>query len=498
MVAEEIVGLSGNLPSYIMMTILFSYLIWSKFLKNGSLKPKNLNEVLDIITISIFTFVNLMGLIMLVSLIFGLFNLYNLGISKVWAVATTSISGILVIVLLVFIYNFRNKKYRDKKSSKSYFKKEFISSIFSYCCFISIFIGFYLLLSLSTLNYFFNENIDLMLIIITSMFFCFVVLLKALFEIKFKLSILSRKQIFICLVIILVISIFLGILIAPIVDYEDVVTSDYHIYVPSYNPPSEYWNIYLRINQPMTIRSFGVITPLIPLIPIDYAQNNIATVGLAAKFFKLSINTSEDIRSQTIVGGLESMRNYNPKMDKGYGFTSLVLDEEKKLILLKFDEKEVKKHNISQIILEGYVKKNMGELNYSYIDNHESPDLCYGDGCTLIIDATNGLDLPVYLEDDFFIFNFNNKNITDKSKCKFVNVTSNYPVRKDSSPDVGDRYMHADCDGDFCSFYICDVNEDPHLFRIDLGIKEGGVGVELRQLWFTKPLTINAKFDIVC
>ncbi len=89
MVAEDIVGLFGNLPSYVMITILFSYLIWSKFIKNGSLKPQKLNDVLDIITISIFTFVNLMGLIMLVSLIFGIFNLYNLDIPEVWEAATT-------------------------------------------------------------------------------------------------------------------------------------------------------------------------------------------------------------------------------------------------------------------------------------------------------------------------------------------------------------------------------------------------------------------------
>ena len=496
MAAEEIVGLSGNLPSYLMITIFFSYLIWSKFLKNGSLKPKNLNEVLDIITLSSFTFVNLMGLIMLLYLILRILNLYNIKIPEVWETATTYIHWIIFVLLLVFIYHFRNKNYPNQKSSKSYFKKEFISSIFPYSCLISFFIGFYFLLRLSALNYFFNVIIDLMLIIIASMFFCFVVLLEALFKIKFKLSI---KQISKCFGIIIVISIFLGLLITPIVYYEDTVTLDYPISVPSHNPPSEYWTIYSRINQPMTIRSFGVITPIIPLIPIDYAHNNIDTVGLAAKYFQLSINTSEG--SQPIVGGLEGMRIYNQKIDKMYGFNSLVLNEEKKLILLRFDEKEVKKHDINQIILEGYVKKNMSELNYSYTDNSRSHDVCYGAGCTLMINITNGLDLPVYLEDDFFIFNFNNKNVTDKSKCKFVDVTSNYPHQDDISPNAGDLYMRDDCDRDDCSFSIYEVNKNGkhnQIFNMYLGIKDRDVGVKLYQFWIKKPITIDAKFDIVC
>ncbi len=101
----------------------------------------------------------------------------------------------------------------------------------------------------------------------------------------------------------------------------------------------------------------------------------------------------------------------------------------------------------------------------------------------------------------YIIFNFNNKNITDNSKCKFVNVTSNYPS-KDKSTEAGDIYMDlVNCNGDHCSFEIRGVDkENMHydIFDIDLGIKDNSVGVELRKLWFKKPLSVNAKFDIIC
>lgn len=490
--AEDIVGLSGNLPYYIVITLFFSYLIWSKFLKEDKLKIEDINDILNIIRIFTFLFVSLIG----TSLLLFFKNILNnmpININSVWG------QTIIVLTFYVILGIGLITRYKPEKVSIIDLKNTFIWIIRAYLLLSLYFMSLLVVIILSHFSYLVPNIGFLLTLTVFIIMICYVMIDKEPFEVKFG-TILSRNFIIFTILMIPVFFVFFYLSI-PQIDYGEAKHSNYHIYIPGYNPPSDHWDIYSETSIPIRIKPIGILGTLIPQIPIPYGRYDINTEGVSRNAFGVWVNTSDSIVPQSFIQGFESLDEYEPKENNNYGFTHITLDEKKKLFTLVFDKAVIKKQTVNAIILNGYIKKNMSELDFSYSDNRRSPDLCYGDSCTLMINATNGLDLPVYLKDDFFIFNFNNRNIADKSKCKFVKVTSNYP-EKDRYPRAGDIYMDLiNCNGNHCSFEIRGVDkENMHydIFDIDLGIKDNGVGVELRKLWFKKPLSINAKLDIVC
>ena len=56
---ELLLGL--NLPIYILLDLFLSYLVWSKFLKEGKLYPKEIDDIMDMLII--FFFISMMFVI---------------------------------------------------------------------------------------------------------------------------------------------------------------------------------------------------------------------------------------------------------------------------------------------------------------------------------------------------------------------------------------------------------------------------------------------------
>ena len=87
----SILGL--NLPFFVIITLLFSYLIWSKFLNKNKLKINDINNILDIFTIFTFLTVILISIISLFMIIFGILSL-SLDIQKLMNVVPNFITFI--------------------------------------------------------------------------------------------------------------------------------------------------------------------------------------------------------------------------------------------------------------------------------------------------------------------------------------------------------------------------------------------------------------------
>ena len=81
------------------------------------------------------------------------------------------------------------------------------------------------------------------------------------------------------------------------------------------------------------------------------------------------INTSNNTYLHTLIKNFDSIKEYNLKCNREYGIDQINLDENKGLIVLKFDDLNIKKQNVDKLILEGYVSQNLSQLNYSYSDN---------------------------------------------------------------------------------------------------------------------------------
>ncbi len=487
MVAEELVG---NLPYYIVITLFFSYLIWSKFLKKDKLKIEDVNDILDIISIFTFLFISLIGLSLI--LIFqGIINMF-INLQGIWQ------QSILLLTFYVILGIGLITRSRDKKVSPLYLRDAFVSILQLYFILILFFISLLPLIVFLHFSHMLMEIILLIELIFLLIVLCYAMVNRKPFEVSLT-TIFSKNFI---LIIILCTPVFLvsNYFLMPKITYEEPITLDYYMSIPSHNPPSEYWTIYSRTSIPINVTSLSELV-LINQIPVYYGRYNVETEGIAGNMFSLLVNTSNTRVPQYFVSSFEGIEKYEPKEDNNYGFTRIVLDKKKKFFILIFDKNDIKKHDVNKIILEGYVKKNMSELNFSYSDNHEDEiNICYGDGCTITINITNNLECPVDYEGKQTLLDFDSSNVTNKSKCQFVNVISNYPLRKDLSPHVGDLYLLDECNGGDCSFNIREVNEENKsvdIFSMKLKIVDNDV-VRLVRFNIQKQLTVNATFDIVC
>jgi len=114
--------------------------------------------------------------------------------------------------------------------------------------------------------------------------------------------------------------------------------------------------------------------------------------------------------------------------------------------------------------------------------------VCSATGCSLLLNITNNLNLPVN-HHEAVLLNFNNKGVENIPGCKFVNATSNF-----IEGDV--RMLPPDCSRDSCEISIYDKNEPGTIFRLYLLIDD--TVVRLKDLYLKKPINVVAKFTISC
>ena len=190
-----------------------------------------------------------------------------------------------------------------------------------------------------------------------------------------------------------------------------------------------------------------------------------------------------------IIPLIKSFEGAKTFKDEGFGFSNVIIDESKRLIVLKFDEKNIKNKNIKQIILEGYIKKNMSELDYLYEDNSRYGEVCNEKECNLKININNSLNLPVYQYEDESLILFDYSKIENKSNCKFNEVTYDFNPKNNIR-------VNPSCDGNSCEIRGWDTNLKKEVFFINLYID--GKVVKSSHIWMNIPINVNANFNLVC
>lgn len=477
----EFLGL--NLPFYIIIAIIYSYLLWSKYIKEGALRPQKSDDLLKIMAISIIVFLTILGLLFGVYLTINSLNL-NLDFPKQFDTSTF----LFILIMGGFIFSLIIET-TDKECNLIGLKRKLLQFLFTYLCALVFLFGFLIIVVLSHLRF---MPLIISFLLIMWMVALIIALLclsivKNVFNVNFYKRIIKKDLIM--LIIIILFLIFLGILIGylslPDLEYNEKSYLSYQIYSPNYL----YGSAYVKFRAPIIINNFGFIGSIADQIPIDYGSYDIETTSEARGNFKLLVNTSKEPALQEIITSYDQVKALDLKTGENFGFTDFELYEKSQKLSLKFDELKIKNQGINSLILEGYIKKNLSELNYSYIDNTWYREVCYGTGCSIIFNITNNLDLPVHQHEQL-LFNFNNKNIINKSNCEFIGVTSNYPSE-------GYIYMHVPrCGKNECRLNIYDKNLKKGVFNTYLYIDKNVV--RLIYVEFKKPLSINFKVNIDC
>ncbi len=467
-----------NLPMYIVITLLLGYFVWSKFLKKDRLKPENVNDILDIFSIFILLIVTLLSITVFSMIISGLFSL-NLNLQKIVTDVPRIVSFLSLLGIWAFIGIFRNEEV-----SKRDLKKIFIGLIKFFLFLIAYFIGQYVLILVTVLRYALWDMVFILPFILFLVFFCYITVNNVLFDLSFKRDILD-KFVFKLVPAIIIIVFILGLLAIPIIKYNKPIYEAYYIS----NPDSSWGEAYLHTKVTIDVKTFGVLGSIIPIIPIRYEPYHFETEGFGGKNFKIKLNLSDKVWPKEFISSFERVKTFKDKSAQNFGFTNLILYEDKGLINLKFDEKNIKNSKIKQIFLEGYIKKNMSELDYSYSDNSRDSDSCNSDGCIFIFNITNKLKLPIHQDKDILV-NFNNNDIKNISNCKFINVTSNFQKEGEI------RMLEPSCSGNSCALEIRDIVLRKDIFSMRLYL-DGDV-VKLHYIKIEKPIEVNAKFILDC
>ena len=468
-----------DLPFYITITLFLAYIIWSKFLKKDELIPKNINDILDIFSICIYLLTFFIATSLFVTVLFMIiFDLFDFGF--VLQKMSNTIPNIIVFLAVYTIWSVTSV-YRNRKVLKNDFKSLFIKPmIFLLLYFISFGFGIIYLIIFTPLKYFFWAMIIPLSIIILLIMFCYITVNNVLFEINLRKDILNKRF----LITALISTIFVVVLFSqstPEFNYNELIYEDYQMY----GLDSDFGEAYLHAKILIDVETFGLIGSYVPLIEIPYEQYGFETEGNSGKNFRILINSTKENRVPVLIESFDEIKNFQKKTENKFSFTDIILYEEKGTLLLKYNPKTIKDEDIKTIILEGYIKQNMSNLDYSY----DSTDYCNAEGCNLTFNIKNNLDLPVY-HNEHTIVNLNNRDITNTSKCRLTHIASDYPT----DDNISERGNH--CSGTFCELDIIDVPFDKTIFALKVFLHEDVV--RLKFIDIKKPIDINVQANLVC
>ncbi|PLW79676.1 hypothetical protein C0585_06805 [Candidatus Woesearchaeota archaeon] len=483
---ENLFDLLVNMPGYLVVSILLTFLLWSKFQNKGKFKLNNSNSVIDLIVIWLFLFITALFTFFLGTYFSNRFNL-DFDISKSWEITQLGIIFAGIGFIFIFFIIYRNKHKCSKKDLGNWF----ISLLFIQLFFLIILIKNIIIIALIPyLHEFLAEGIILFILFLMLLMICFIiynVYFKSIFN-NFDKSIKeflkkdkneklaknfnTKKFIIYAIPIIILLGIISTIISIPFFSYGDEKLVNYYID----HGNSEY--IYRNIEVPIKIKNnFGLMTSTIPLIPINYGKYNIDTSADHDDKFELLTD-----KNNKIIDGFYDISNNNLKdsFDR-FGFEKILLNENKGMILLKFNKFKIKDQNISKLILKGFVKEDRNK-RYEYDDL----TTCENNTCKVSIYINNKLNYSVghYRE---YIYRLE-ENKYNLSKCfmelNALNTTTN--IQRDTSW----------CDDKECGIEL-GQNKYDDIINAQFRIEENGI-LRADFIEIDIPSTINIKFTIKC
>ena len=471
------VGLSEisnlNLPLYMTITLLFSYIVWSKFLNKNEFRF-NVDGLLEITALFFIFFPLFMGSFIVISfIIVTLLGIHGNLQQLVWESSASSVVLFVIFSLYMFIITFANKKRSgdDLKNIMGFILSIYLIFILSMATILG---GVHIIGPYGYLSKLFIFGLSLLVF--------FMLLSWLLIKTTFKTGIMRTitKKFIKQTVYLIAIVLFLTYVLTPSIKYEDSVELEYVVYDSS----AYSREVYLKERVPIKIRNFGtfgLFGSLVKQVPLYYGKYGIdVDNSTPSQNFNILINKTDS--ESSLVRGMEAIKKYSGGNDKNFGFISIDLYNSGGFMLLRFENGSINQENIDYIILEGYRRQDITEENYSVTDNVK-PGVCDEKECLLKIEVNNTLNLPVS-QDMHRVLNLKQYGVNDTKSCEFIWVNPSLE---------GKSY---NCDSNSCDFNIRHKEVGKNEFEIDLFISNEIVRIQ--QLKATKPIDINLEYGIKC
>ena len=467
-----------NLPLYLIVTFVLAYFIWSKFLNNNGLKFQNIDDLFDLMAIFTVLLVSLLSLVTALMIVVQLLS-FQVNIDRIFKEVPDAVLLFVLLLIWSLIID-----YRHRESTEEDLQKFLSNLVLIFFFFFTSLLALNFLIYSTSLRFAFPDLYLILLLITIPIIFCVYTIKKVLCPIDIKKSLFNKNNVIIFITVLVVIF-FLGALTIPLINYKNV---EYERYEFSELNPNR-GSVYLRAKVPIDINSFGLITSLVPSIPVSYKKYNFDTMGYAGEHFVLSVNTSKG-GVHELTDSFERLGEFS-KHYQNFGFTKALVDNERKLINLIFDRDEVKDEEVNQIILEGLIPKNLSNLDYHYSDNKWSDSICNSTYCTAELNITNKFQLPVYHQEGKII-HFKHQPIKNASKCHFKNVS----YSKKQNDNVVMRVLR--CKGEKCTLNGHNRKTDERVVHIHLQINHKENYVIVGNLELDVPIELHTQFQIAC
>jgi hypothetical protein len=484
---EVLAPIGLNLPFFAVTTLILAYLIWSKFLKEGKLKPKNVNDVLDIFSLAVFLIVVLYFSLVFLGTYLQWINL-SLNLPVIMSLTPDLVGYLSLLLIFFFTSGYRHKRPKRKDL------KNLLMMLLGYLILAgAFFVGLILAVMITDLGY----VLPTIPLILLGIFIALVMRLSAnnIFEINFRKELLQNSFLFV-LVLVLIATTAVGyFLFTPKIEYSGPTYE--HYYLMSVNGDryeDQYRESYLTVSVPIEVRSYGIVGSLAPYLPISYkdtgldAKNKLRMSDTGEYKFMVDVFLASKNKTSMIIDGLEGVKAFKNKSDEKYGYTEAILSEEHQLLFLGFDRSVASNEDTGRIILKGLVRKNLSRSDYNYTDNAKSETVCNRSSCAFVFNITNNLTLPVS-QDGFMLISLGGR-FDNTSRCHFVNVTPQF------TDDVRYRVVFPDCQGDYCELELANESSVDEIFSMQL-VREGDF-IMLRRLDVKEPMQVSARFELDC
>lgn len=401
------------IPLYVLVFLILGYFIWKVFYKKDK---QGLSIYIDVALIAIILLAFSCLIILSYSLVSHLTDLY-FGFKGIPQIVLDSLIyfGLSGIFLFVLFWKLIPRSERPKNYSIRY-----VTDILLQISILLVFPVLFLFSMLVITNSYvlLDTFLTFAILIIALFFFEFVfiiLLLRGRINSK-NIMTISFKKILIAL---LVISFVLFLTFYSPVQNMNPELNGYLVSYNDNNVP----NYYEIIGISNKIR-FSLLDSPVSILVINYppfnlsGSNNFWSKPAWDDQFKVFLSNDNGSIIKEITKNLGELTGYS----SGNEITSMSLDDNRSALLVKYNKEVLKSKQFNKIVFKTLHSINLSKEEFYYRDNTPYSDVCYGNGCAINIDITNNLSKQVVVS-EALLFNFYNKNIINKSSCRFDGAT---------------------------------------------------------------------------
>ena len=484
--------LPTNIPTYLVIVLILSYLIWVKFGSNkGKLAPSNSKELDSLLNIFLYTLISVLVFALAINILMT-YNMSFVGVADGLLYVGISLSIILIII--------------PRKNVRNFNAVVVLISIIPIWLLTYIMI-FITKLSFGELKHFYGTSytifvysIYIVLALITIVAYYYVIrnIIKNKNPIEiFTKNRLQKKKIFGGLIILVIAAIlvnsFLIYNMFPHINkYSSEVKSYYISDIDSYtynfyrNDPTH--TIYQKIIISTEIKNTRIYYPInhTGVIAIKYSPYEFNETSTSILLTNSIENKTYSLKKTDIESNLEQNQYLEYKGGIGYAFNY----DSKEVLILTTGNNLAGFDNITVI---GYSPINITKQEFNFRDNNPDSydEVCNNSVCVFKFNISNNLDKLIYIDGAEGLFSvYQYKNFMNISNCRFLKREMTF------NTDKFELETYHTCSETTCYSPIKYKYADKYLSALQFNIYESNIN--MMDFKISEPISFQAKLYVNC